>query len=226
MTTGTILVQDALVQRGVIPENTAPSADQLASGLRWLNRMLDSWSNEISMLYSINTESFPLTAGTASYSTSLLANGRPVSVDFMFVRLSNIDYEVKLVDNQTFNAVTYKPTPSVPSICYYNDGFPNGTFNFYPIPYAAFTCFVDVLRVLSGPITATTDVVMPPGYEKAIVDNLAVYMNYGLAPTQQMLNDARESRAVLKRRNYTPLIMNTGLGGSHSVNNDFPYRGF
>lgn len=226
MTTGTILVQDALCQRGILADNVAPTSDQLATGLRFLNRMMDSWGIDTSMLFQIATETFPMTAGTASYSTALLAGGRPQSIDSMYVSLNNIDYPVRLVSNQEYNEVTYKLTQSVPNICYYDDAYPNAAFKFYPIPYAAFTCYVDTRRVLTGAIGAATDVLLPAGYEKAIVDNLACYLNYGNPPTPKMLKDAEESKKVIQRIYYTPLTMETGLENDYNVCNDFPYRGF
>lgn len=226
MTTGTILVQDALCQRGILADNVAPSSDQLTVGLRFLNRMMDSWGIDTSMLFQIATESFPLTAGTSTYSTSLLAAGRPQSIDSLYVSLNNIDYPVRLVSNQEYNEVTYKLTQSVPNICYYDDGYPNANFKFYPIPYAAFTCYVDTRRVLTGTIGAATDVLLPAGYEKAIVDNLACYLNYGNPPTPKMLKDAEESKKIIERVYYTPLVMETNMDSNYDVSLDFPYRGF
>ncbi|TXH15350.1 MAG: hypothetical protein E6R03_07305 [Hyphomicrobiaceae bacterium] len=226
MTTGAVLVQDALAKRFVTAPNEEPDADQLAFGLRWLNRMLESWGAEKPMLYTITEETFTLTAGTASYSTSELADGRPASVDYLFNRLSNVDYPCKLVDNQTYADVQYKPVNAVPSICYYNDGYPNGTFNFYPRPYASFECHVYCLRVLTGTITSTTNVALPPGYEKAIVDSLAVYYPFAVPATPDMKKDADNARKLLMRANYVPLISRIGIDKDYSINNDFPFSGF
>lgn len=230
MTTATILVQDALCQRGVLADNVAPSADQLVTGLRWLNRMLDSWANERQMIYAFTTEQFPMVAGTASYLSSAFVSavGREnvVSIDSIYLRLSSIDYPVDLVDNQTYTSISYKSAQSIPTICYYDAASPVSTFFFYQTPNAAFTCFVDCYEKLSGTIAAATDLILPPGYEKAIIDNLCIYMNYGLPVTPQMRLDANESRNVLKRINYVPGTMNVGIGSGSSISNGFPYRGF
>ena len=226
MTTGAVLVKDALAKRFVTAPNETPDADQIEFALRFLNRMLESWGAEKPMLYTISEETFTLTPSVATYSTSLLTDGRPASVNYLFNRLSNVDYPCQLVDNQTFADVQYKPVDAVPSICYYDDAYPNSTFNFYPRPYAAFVCHVYVQRVLTGTITETTDVALPPGYEAAIVDNLAVYYPFAVPASPDMKRDAMNSRNLLKRANYVPALAKTRIDSGYSVNNDFPYSGF
>jgi len=228
MTTGTVLVQDALCQRGILADNVAPTSDQLAVGLRFLNRMLDSWGNEAEMIYVITTETFTTTAGVATYGTSAFTsgNGRPVGVDSIVMTLSGVTYTVDLIDNQTYNSITFKNVNAIPNVCYYDANFPIANFNFYPVPFSAFLVSIDCYQKLSATVGAATDLVLPAGYEKAIVDNLAVYFNYGNPPSAQMVRDASESRNVIKRKNFVPLQLDSGINSGYSVNNDFPYRGF
>lgn len=228
MTTCAILIQDALCQRGVLADDVAPSTPQLNTGLRWLQRMLDSWANEFEMIYSSTTETFTMVASTASYTTASFAsgNGRPVGIDSITLVSSNVTYTVDIVDSQTYNSVAYKPVDAIPTICYYDEAYPIATFYFYPRPYTAFTANIEVLRPLSGTLATSTDLLLPRGYEKAIVDNLCVYMNYGNPVTPEMTKAANESRNVLKRKNYVPLLMETAIDSGYSVSNDFPYSGF
>lgn len=223
MTTGTVLVKDALAKRFVTAPNEEPDADQLAFGLRWLNRMLASWGAQKPLLYSLSEETFNLSAGVATYSTSLLTDGRPASVDYLFNRLSNVDYPCQLVDNQTYADIGFKPVNAIPNICWYNDSMPNGEFTFFPRPYGVFECHVFCRRVLTGNITATTDVVLPPGYEAAIVDNLACYYPFAVPASPDMKRDAKNGRDLLKRANYDPLISKLTLNTGYSPNNDFPF---
>ena len=229
MTTVATIIQDSLCQRGVLADDVAPSTAQLNTGVRFLQRMLDSWGIDTQMVYVIATESFTTTAGTAEYLTSLFTsgNGRPNSVDSMTVVLSNVTYPIDMISNQAYNDIVYKSTQSIPNVCYYDGNFPDATFHFYPTPNAAFTVYVDCLRPLTtSALTSATVLSLPAGYEKAIVDNLAIYQNYGNPPTPQMIKDANESRAVIKRTNYRPLVMDAGINSGYSVSNDFPYRGF
>lgn len=228
MTTGAILVQDAMYQAQILGQDQTVQSGDSQLVLRMLNRMLDSWANVKDLVYVVTTESFVMTPGTGTYATSVLSGGRPVSIDSIFVRLSNVDYPVELIDIQSYNAIVYKPVSAVPAKCYYDQNWPEANFNFYPLPYAAFTCFVSHRDKLHGTIESGTDVTMPPGYEKAIVDTLAVYIcgPFGKTPTADMKQQANEAKFVLKATNYDPLIMSTGFDRSYSVNNDFPYSGF
>jgi hypothetical protein len=230
--TGAQLVTDALLQATILgvdqqlPDNMA----QLA--LRRLNRMKDSWANVSDLIFVTGTDSFTMTPALATYSTSLLANGRPVAIDSMWVVFSNISYPVTMRDQQWFDSITYKPTPAIPNNCYYNAGMPNGTFNFYPTPYAAFTCNVVRMDAIVGAITLTTNLAFPPGYEKALVDSLAVDVFPTFKGTKtpippDLKQAAIQAQQVLKQTNYRPLEMRTPFDGASSdLSNSFPYRGF
>lgn len=229
--TGAQLVTDALLQATVLGlDQQIPDAySQLA--LRRFNRMIDSWANVKSLIFSTNTESFTMVPNQAQYSTSLLASGRPVSVDSMWTLLNNNSYSVIMRDQQWYDNVFYKPVSAIPSNCFYNASMPDGQFNFYPTPYAAFTCNVVRNDALTSTVTLTTVLTMPEGYEKAFVDSLAVdvYPSFkGGKPIPKDLKDmAQQARDVLGITNYEPLEMVSLFGGiNDNGSNGFLYKGF
>lgn len=171
-----------------------------------------------------------MTPTVATYLTSLLASGRPVSVDSIYVRLSNIDYPVEIIDQQQFQSIPYKPTPAIPTVCYYNPSYPDGEFSFYPTPYAAFECFVTTRRRLQGALTLTTDIALPDGYEKAIVDSLSedIWTSFkGSAPVPPDVRlMARRARRVLTNVNASVLEMDTPFQFDGDISNSFIYKGF
>lgn len=233
-------VQDALLQATIIGfdqlGNVPDPMSQLV--LRWLQRMVDSWGNDVQLsTYATNEETFVMTGGVSSYDTTLLPSGRPVSIHSMFVRLpnSNIDFPVAMRDRLWWESMTYKPAPAIPNNCYYNPTMPNGVMTFYPTPYTNFTCFVERRDTLSKGVTLTlnTKLNLPPGYDKALVDALAVDIFPPLkgtkTPIPQDLKDAaREAKALLRITNYEPLEMVTPFTRNDlsGVTNGFPYRGF
>jgi hypothetical protein len=230
--TGAQLVTDALLQATIlgVDQQLPDAMAQLA--LRRLNRMKDSWANVSDLIFSTTTDSFTMSPTVPSYSTTLLANGRPTAIDSIWVVLSNISYPVTMRDQQWFDSITYKPTPAIPNNCYYEPSMPNGTLNFYPTPYAAFTCNVVRVNPLTGPITLTTSLAFPPGYEKALVDSLAVdvFPSFKGSKTPippDLKQAAIQAQMVLKQTNYKALEMRTPFDGSSSdLSNSFPYRGF
>jgi hypothetical protein len=214
---GSTLITDALWKSGALGKGDYLDADTSDLALRDLNRMLDSWSNERSMLYTVTIESFAMTAGVSFYnSTYFTGADRPVAIDSIYVTSDGVDFPLLRVDNLTFQAIPSKASTGLPDVYYYDAAMPDGLIRVYPTPDEAYTLNVVTRRVLSTPITLTTQVDLPAGYEKAIVDNLALECcaTHKLEPTQLMLKAAMDSRAVLKRINSPKLLMtpNFSLG--------------
>lgn len=221
------IIQDAMFAAKVLGQDQTPQAGDLQLALRILNRMLDSWANDNLMVYTTTTQTFTMTPGTASYSTSLLST-RPVSIAAMRVRMSDVDYPVNFIDLDAWNAIPFKQAASIPTNCFYEPSYPNGMMNFYPTPQAAYTCYVDTRDTFSG-LVLNSLLQMPPGYEGAIVDNLAVllYPSFRNGETPRDLRAAAtESKAALKRTNYQPLVMDVGIIHEPDISNTFPYRTF
>lgn len=227
MTTALTLLTDAATTAGVIdPQESLPAA-QAQFILRRLNRMIASWANERLLIYNTYTDTLALTGGTASYSTTLLANGNARQWDSAFVRISDIDYPLDIVGQQTYNAIEYKPTAAIPVMLYVDTGWPNSTLYFFPVPYGSMTAYISARKALTGTLLLATDVSLPQGYEAAIVDSLAADIgpSFGLQPNPQLIEQAREARTVLKRNNHTPLVMTTTVpGGNNGLFNVYAGR--
>lgn len=67
MATGRDLVEESLRLIGVLADGEVSSASQLTGGLRSLKRMLGIWSAQSLTIFKYDIETFPLTAGKASY---------------------------------------------------------------------------------------------------------------------------------------------------------------
>jgi hypothetical protein len=227
--TGLQLVTDAMYASGALGADEAITDAEAQLCLRRLNRLMDSWNNLRSLLYEVATDSFTMTAGVASYSSALLTvAGRPLAIDSMYVRLNNIDWQIKDISAEEWSSIVYKPVQSVPRQCYIDYGYPDATFNFYPIPYAAFICFVNATKSLPNTVALATSIALPPGYEAALVDNLAVDIcpSFGRQPSSTLLASALNSKEALSRTNFVPLEMDTPLGRKPDPSNGFIYKGF
>ena len=227
--TGESIVKDAMLNAGILGVGQTMSNEDLSLGLRILNRLIQSWGNENLMIYATSTADFTMVPNQAEYSTTLFTDGRPMSIHSMYVSLNNIDYEVEMIDQQTYDAIPYKPAPAIPNKCFYNNSFPNGSLFFYPTPYAAFTCHVITrMPLVSGTIAASTTISLPLGYEKALVDCLEVelYRPFQKPVRPDSVAAAKESKAVLKRLNYEPVVMQSVMDKVYDVSNGFIYKGF
>lgn len=203
MTTASDIISDAFLAAGIGDQYNALDATTVALGQRVLNRMLDSWSNENLIVYNIAQDSFAMTPGQAQYSTSLLTT-RPMEVDYVFVRQNNVDYQVDLIGDIDYANIAYKVTSGLPDQCYYNSGYPNGTFNFFPTPSTPYTAFVGYRAPLQQFTTLTTVLSLPPGYERALVYNLAAELApaFGTQAAPSALQIADESKHAIKVPNW------------------------
>ena len=229
MTTARDVVTDAAYASGALGQGETLSDTDAQLIFRRFGRMLETWANESYMIYDIYVDTLALQPNVGVYSTALLSQGRPVAVDSMYVRNNNIDYPVAMISNQTYGEFSYKIVSAIPDNCWYNSGYPDGSFNFYPLPYAAFTAYISCLRNLRpAAMTLSTVLSFPPGYERAFVDGLGVDIcpSFGLQASPDLQRTAANAKRVLKRTNLTPLEMNTGLGVPYPNSNSFIYKGF
>lgn len=213
--TGAQLVQDTMFKAGVLGQDgtTQPNGDaDVQLVLRVLNRLLDAWSVESMILYATSTETLALSTGVATYSSTLLAGGRPVSVDSMNVTYAGVNYPIEKINASRYALIGIPTIQAIPQACYIDMTFPNAAFTFFPVPYAPMVANVECERVLQPTaITVATNITFPPGYEKAIIDNLAVeicpYFGFPVEPA--LLDAAKKSLAKLKIRNFVPGEMTT-----------------
>lgn len=230
MTAVATLIEDAGYAAKVIGQDQTMSSGDAQLILRRLNRLLDLRSNEKQLVFSNSTQSFLMTPSVGQYSTTVLGSGRPIAINSMVVTLSNINYPVEMIDLQKWNSITYKLVEAIPNNCYYDATYPNGTMNFFPLPYGPFVCTVDCQYPLTAPLTLATNLTMPEGYEAWIVAELAVdiWPSFKNGPVDPSLIMAqKEARAILKRNNYQPMEMETGFENDMSnISNAFLYKGF
>lgn len=220
MTAALQIVVDAATTAGVIdPRDSIADADAQFI-LRRLNRMIGVWANERLLIFETYIDALPLVAAQPSYSSSLLSHGNPMQWDNAFVRLSGVDHQVELVDQQRYNAIGYKPAPGIPTMLYVNTDWPDSTMNFFPTPIGGLTAYIGARQALTPTLVLATDVSLPPGYEAALVDNLAVDISpsYGMQPNPQLVETARNERTVLKRNNHIALEMELPFRGRGRFN--------
>ena len=208
MTTARDLINDAAAKIGEYAADSPMSDTSAQICLRDLNRMLDMWSNERLMLFVQANETFPTVASTASYASSVITT-RPVKITSCTVTLSGTTLPVELIDNVAYNEISYKAATGIPRYCYPSMAHPTATFYFYPTPDDVYTVTLSTMRVLAAALALTDSVSFPPGYEEAIVSNLAVRIapSFGASVPPEVVEIARASKAMLKRINATPVPM-------------------
>ena len=214
MATALELITDAWVDSGVGGiSDTLPSADR-DNYLRRMNRMLDSWSSEGMTVYELFKDTLSTVAGTASYaSTSLASTKRPTWVDHAYITADGTDFPVYVVDAETYHSLAVKTSQGLPLYMYEQAGVANATFYLWPVPDAVYTLTLVVPRKFTEYAYGDT-VTLPPGYAKAIVENLALEIcaANNVDPNPVLVRSAIEAKAAIQRRNLRVGVLDTDFG--------------
>ena len=171
-----------------------------------LNSMLDSWSNERLLIFTLSQTSFALTASQGSYT---IGNGgdfnmtRPTRiVDPCFIRDADGSYPVYLFYDQAYSATS------------------TATVRFWPEPDSGLSTFINTLQPLATFSAFSSVISLPPGYQDAIETNYAVRSALGLVPVSpELMAIARQSKAAIKTTNLSAPVMRLDYGvtgGIHS----------
>lgn len=209
------IIRGAYQMMGYIAANEKLSGADTELGIRNLNLMLDSWSNESLMCYAVLEQSVVLSAGKTAYTVG--PNGdvdgpRPIKLrdGYGAARIedsNNNNYWVSVVQKDRWNLVSNRGptvTSDIPNTLFYDPQYPLGIINVWPTPTQAMTLFWDSYLALPDMPTTSTDLLLPPGYELALQSNLATllwpFVNGG--PVSQVVAAiAAKSKASIKRTN-------------------------
>ena len=220
MTTALELITDALFEIGVQDIGQAVSADDSSMGLRYLNRLLQRWSNSPGMYPVVPEVSVPLT-GAASYtigpsgadvtSTRMLRVDRATCID-----AAGFESSVNVLAREQWDDIATKDVSGGPvSDVWYNAAVTTGTIYVYPKAPSGYTLKLEGSTLLASFSGLSTVVTLPAGYESAIVPSLAI----DLAPAYQVpvSSDLRMKAAgavrALKRMNAESLMLTISLAG-------------
>jgi len=222
------IITDAMQDAGLIAANEAPTDIEAQKVFRQLNRMLDLWSTEDLMIYNNVQEVFNLNSGQQSYTIGTGGNFntlRPVDITAIYMRdVNGNDLPVSILTYDQYADIISKPIgSSIALSAYYNSSFPLSTITFWPVPTnTTYRAVIWSWKTLSQFTTLTDSVQFPPGFDEAIVANLALRAVISFqAPIPAGLDVwANESKAQLKRINVSIPTLRSA-GGSNN-NSTFP----
>jgi hypothetical protein len=218
MTTARDLIQGALEKIQVYATGEQASNPDIARGFSELNSMLDSWSNENLTCYAILEQTGTILPGISSYTIGpggTFNMTRPLKILDGPGRCYIVDqygnkYPISVVTQDQWNLITQPFTTSdLPSTLFYDPQYPLGIINIYPTPYQSFPLYWDSYLALAEFASLSGVLTLPPGYEKAIRDNLAVelapyYPSAQLTPA--LIRGAAKAKANVKRTNIRSLL--------------------
>jgi len=113
------------------------------------------------------------------------------------------DYPLTVKTLEEYRLRRNKSTATIPWWIAYNPTFPNGTFYLFWKPDVAYELHLVSLKELGSFSALNTTVTLPPGYEDAIVWNLALRLgpSYGKSIRPDVAAFAAEALRAIRTRN-------------------------
>lgn len=188
-----------------------PSADMYAEAIPELNRMLAGWNLDGHRIYTTSiSDPLPLNDGQKVYTIGPGGDfdiERPLSVrgaNVLFPTTPAVRRPVHILDDDQWRAVRLQDVPGAPPYQLYYDGSfdedGRGSVYLRFQPPAGYSLELYTWQALKSTFTDKGDIaVFPPGYEDALVNNLAVrlvQLNPALANPHPSLGE--EAKASLQ----------------------------
>lgn len=223
MTTANRIIRGALGKIGIVTPGEAVKAGDAADCLVALNAMLDAWQVERLFAYATQTIVGTLPSGTATRTIGptgdLLCTPRPVAIELgSFFRTGSNDYPLRTVTEEEYNSITVKGVGSLgPAVVSYTASLPNGVLRFFPQAASPVTLNLQVMVQISAFVDLTTDYLLPPGYERALVLSLAeeVASDYEHEMSQALRRQGVNARRMIKTMNV--VVPQLDVGGDQSL---------
>jgi hypothetical protein len=228
------ILYPALRKAGVTlgPQRT-PSPAQYQDALDELNRLLGSLNTDRLFIYTIARYEYPLT-GAKSFTIGIAPQGqladlngpRPVTID-----KANIIYSMPeirrplalLTDLQWSQIVVQDIANTIPYALYDDYAYPLSTLYIYPQPVPGYILELYMWQVVPGFVTPDDIVLLPPGYEDALVLNLAVRLapHFQRVVDPDVRNDAQKALMRIESINAPKPVLEIpclGRGGPTGSN--------
>lgn len=223
------IITRALRSLGAFGSGETPDSTTLGDGLEALNGMLESWRTEKLFVPSITRTTETLTASKDPHTIGSggdINTTRPVRIEkasIIVTGTTDTEYPMRVLDYREYSRLVQKSIETnIPYLLYYEPTFPLGNIHLYPVPNEANDIALYVWEPLTTYATTGTAVSVPPGYERAMVRNLAIELapEFGIEPTQALQRMAIESKAQVKRLNVRTPKLATNYPPSNEVSWD------
>lgn len=202
MTTARSIIKKSLQKIGALVKSEEPAADESADGLSALNALMASWSNDSLNEYARTLETFSLTSA-ANYTIGSGGNFntvRPSNIVSATVRSGDIDYVVTVIDDETYNSISYKGLTGIPEFLNYSNAYPLGVIKLYPRDSGVLSITLLTEKPLTEFASLDTDMSLPDGWERALIYNLALELapEYNMKPDAYIAKVAQESLGMIR----------------------------
>lgn len=186
----TDLIASAMRNCGVLESGEQPTGAELNDGLVTLNQMMDAWSIERLMVFTVQRNGpYALTSGQAAYTLGPAPAGpllynltqeRPSKIQSVSIinqpnSVQPLELPIEVLDEYGWASIPVKNIGSaIPNKVWDDGGMPYRTFTFWPYPTTANQVVIYAWGILQKFVNVQTRYTFPPGYYEALRYNLAV----------------------------------------------------
>ena len=212
------LITRSMLELGVLASGEAATGAEAQDCFNYLNSMLMSWNTDRTNIYTVNIAQYPLISGTQFYTIGpggQFDAPRPQSIQNANIILNSVSpvtrLPLSLINDDQFAAIKVLNVQSTIPQLLYNDGaYPMSTLSLWGIPAGGLTLELFTWQALSTFLTPFDVVTLPPGYEDAIVYNLAMRIAgmFGRQPMPTTSMFAAKTLAAIQSLN-TPVLLAT-----------------
>lgn len=192
------------------------SADDAEYGRNALNAMLDGWNTQRLFIVSVQEVVATVTGSPVAVGPGLDVDiERPVRMEQgAFVRVAGVDYPLTWIERERFNAIAQKAVDSaIPEFAYYDAAAPDASIYLWPYSSAPIALHLQVQTPLAQFASVTDEVILPPGYRKAIEYSLAEELAPGIKELPlTVMRAAANARRAIRRTNVRVPLLSIGVG--------------
>lgn len=232
------IVKAAMQELNVLAAGEIPSTDDQAWTLEKLQRLLDRYNAERTMVYNVIFSVFTLPTNTAPITIgpgqTFDINQRPVeipSISLILLTSAGTKTEIPLArrDDQWWAGQQVKDlTSTLPTDYYYSPDWPNGGIYFWPVPTQVNDVRVESRGVIGQITSYDQSFSMPPSYWDLIIYELAISLapSFERTPSSTLLALWRASVKAVQSNNIQSPLGITGDAGMPGVGrrgSDFDY---
>lgn len=212
-----------------IQPGEVPTDDDLSISLESLEQLVDSWSNDKLLIYTMNPYYFVATPGKQIYTLGPGGDWnteRPMQIQQAYVRYNaqvgsgdppvisfpsnTADLPIAIANDSQWASIPVKQLQTVfPTILYDDGNYPLRNIYLYPIPNTTQVIALWLWQPLDNFTNLDDPIEFPPGYERALIYNMACELapEFGKSVPEDVLETAMDSKMALAAVNSDPQMM-------------------
>lgn len=201
------LIVESLTEINAIQAGDDPSPELSAFALGKLRQLVNNWNAGRPFAYAVDFLNFTLVPSLYPHTigptgATWTVDQRPVTIEGISLILNSGGVPYSYLSLVPHDAIWWQnqDTPTLsseqPTDYYYDPTYPNGSIYFWPVPQIAYPMQLQVRRVLDDQMTFATVLILPPGYQNALMLTLAEDLS---DPLRKMWTPKQQSKALQAR---------------------------